>query len=196
MPADPKDRPDVPSDSPDHHARAPVPADSLDPDDDPGDPPRPSPVREHRPSDDPRRAVERIHALQDRLRSLRLLLGLLVLLGLASLVGAARSAPLDGLYLHIALWFAAQLAALAVIVFGLRWLRRRRFGALPSTRLRRTSDALLYLAAAVGGALALLGFVPVIVADAAAGVDWAIAAMGLLLLLAGLRAGVLHVVRP
>ena len=47
-----------------------------------------------------------------------------------------------------------------------------------------------------GGALALLGFVPVIFAGAASGVDLAIAGLGLLLLCAGLRAAFLYVLRP
>ena len=143
-------------------------------------------------------------ALRERLRQLRLSLALLVLLGLAALVGATHSAPRStgssaALIGHIALWLAAQLALIAALVLGLRWLRRRRFGALPSTRLRRPSDVLLHVGAGLGGALALLGFLPAITAGSAAGsttgLDWVIASTGLVLLAVAVRAAALHVTR-
>jgi type IV secretory pathway VirB2 component (pilin) len=139
-------------------------------------------------------------ALRERLRQLRLSLALLVLLGLAALLAASRSAPREAgsstaLLGHVAGWLAAQLAVIAAILLGLRWLRRRRFGALPSTRLRRPSDVLLHVGAGLGGALALLGFLPALAAGRAAGLDWAIASTGLVLLAVGLRAAALHVTR-
>lgn len=144
---------------------------------------------------DPHRALARLGALSDGLRSARLLLGLLVVIALASIVGAARTAAVDSLYLHIGGWFVGQCLVIVGACLGLAALRRRRFGARPSTRLRRPSDALLYVAATMGGTLALLGFVPAILAGTAAGTDLAIAALGAVLLIAGLRAAILHVLR-
>lgn len=138
----------------------------------------------------------RIAALNDGLHTLRLLIGLAVLLFISSLLGTITTAAPDTLYLHMVLWFCGQIAGIAVAIATLRWLRRRRFGALPCARVARPRDAILYIAASLGGALALLGFVPVIFAGAASGVDLAIAGLGLLLLCAGLRAAFLYVLRP
>ena len=145
---------------------------------------------------DPRDDLDRIAAWKQRLYAIRLLLAVVLLLAIASLIGATVTASLDALYLHIGLWFLGQLAAIALTLLGLRALRRRRFGALPSSRARLAGDVLLYIGACVGGLLALLGFVPGILAGTATGVDWAIAGLGLLLLGAGLRAAILYVLRP
>ena len=83
-----------------------------------------------------------------------------------------------------------------LVALGLGQLRRRRFGARPSSRLRRPSDAILYVAATVGGFLALLGFAPRLLAGGAEGIDACIAAIGGVLLIVGLRAALLHVLRP
>ena len=201
-PPAPRDTPPVPADSPLPPAprdTQPVPTDSPDPDEPPDEPApprrRPAPEPPEPPLDPAGHA-----RLRERIRGLRLLLGLLVLLGLAALLGASRSAARGTgssatLALHLALWLAAQLAAIALIVLGLRWLRRRRLGPLPSTRLRRPGDVLLHLDAGLGGAVALLGFGPAIAAGRATPLDWAIAATGLVLLALGLRAALLHVTR-
>lgn len=145
---------------------------------------------------DPRRTLRAIFGLRDGLRAFRLLLGLVVLLAIASLVGAGLTADRDALYLHLALWCAAQLALIAVTLLALRRLRARRFGPLPSPRIRDLGDVLLHVDAVLGGLLALLGFLPRILADHAAPLDWIILALGLTLLLAGLRGALLHVLRP
>lgn len=150
--------------------------------------------------DPPAPAQDRHGVLRERIRGLRMLLGLLILQGLAALLGATRSAPRGAgnsvtITLHLALWFTAQLALLALIVLGLRWLRRRRLGLQPSTRLRRRSDVLLHLNAGLGGAVALLGFGPAIASGQATPLAWAIATTGVLLLALGLRAALLHVTR-
>lgn len=145
---------------------------------------------------DPREDLGRIATLKQRLYTLRIGLAVLLLLAIASLIGATVTASLRSLYLHIGLWFLGQLAAIALTLLGLRALRRRRFGALPSSRARIAGDVLLYVGACEGGLLALLAFVPGILAGVAAGVDWAIAGLGLLLLGAGLRAAILYVLRP
>lgn len=198
----PKDSSPVPTDSPHQPSprdSSPVPTDSPDPDELPDEPApprrRPAPEPPAPPLDPARHAL-----LRERIRGLRLLLGLLVLLGLAALLGASRSAARGTgssaeLTLHLALWLAAQLAAIALIVLSLRWLRRRRLGPLPSTRLRRPGDVLLHLDAGLGGAVALLGFGPAIAAGRATPLDWAIAVTGVLLLALGLRAALLHVTR-
>lgn len=206
LPPAPKTTQPVPTDSPLPPApknTPPVPTDSPDPDELPDEPPdEPAPPRRRPAPEPPEPPLDPAgHArLRERIRGLRLLLGLLVLLGLAALLGASRSAARGTgssatLALHLALWLAAQLAAIALIVLGLRWLRRRRLGPLPSTRLRRPGDVLLHLDAGLGGAVALLGFGPAIAAGRATPLDWAIAATGLLLLALGLRAAVLHVTR-
>ncbi len=137
------------------------------------------------------------HAVvRDRLRSLRLVLGLVLLIGLSSMIGASATATPPTVHLHIALWFLGQCAAIAALVASLRLLRRRRFGALPSSRLPRTSDGLVYIAAAVGGALALTAFAPRITTGAASGLDWVIVGLGLVLFAAGLRGAALYLLRP
>lgn len=80
-------------------------------------------------------------------------------------------------------------------MLGLRWLRRRRLGLQPSTRLRRRSNVLLHLNAGLGGAVALLGFGPAIASGQATPLAWAIVTTGVLLLALGLRAALLHVTR-
>lgn len=155
------------------------------------------------PKDSPGKPVpEDSHAvLRERIRGLRMLLGLIILLGLAALLAAARSAPRgtgdrSDLAGHLALWLLAQVLLLVLIVQGLRWLRRRRLGPSPSTRLRRPSDVLLHLDAGLGGLVALLGFGPAVLTGHAGPLDLAIAATGLVLLTLGLRAALLHVTRP
>jgi uncharacterized membrane protein len=145
---------------------------------------------------DPRDDLARIAAWKSRLYAIRLLLAVLMLLAIAALIGATVTADLDSLYLHIALWFLGQLAVIALTLFGLRALRRRRFGNAPASHARLAGDVLLYIGACVGGLLALLAFVPRILGGTASGVDWAITGLGLLLLGAGLRAAILYVIRP
>lgn len=145
---------------------------------------------------DPRDQLATIAAWKQRMHATRLLLAVLVLLALTSLGGATMTASLRSLYLHMALWFLGQLAAIVAALLGLRALRRRRHGEAPSRLVRHLSDVLLYIGASVGGLLALLGFVPRILATTADGVDWAIAGLGLVLLGAGLRAAILYVLRP
>jgi len=145
---------------------------------------------------DPRDDLDRIAAWQRRLYAIRLLLAVVMLLAIAALIGATMTASLGSLYLHIAMWSFGQIAAIALTLLGLRALRRRRFGATPSSRARLAGDVLLSIGACVGGLLALLGFVPRILGATASGIDWAIAGLGLLLLGAGLRAAILYVVRP
>jgi hypothetical protein len=188
------DRGSAPSPVPQDSQPSPVPEDS--PDLEHSAPRRRPPVAEASPAPDPA-AIDRF---RERIRGLRMLLGLLVLLGLAAMQAATRSAPRGtgerGLLLaHLGLWLAVQLAAIALLVLGLRWLRRRRFGARPSTRLRRPSDVLLHLDAGLGGAVALIGFGPAILGPNPSPLDWLIAAAGVLLLAVGLRAAVLHVTR-
>jgi 4-amino-4-deoxy-L-arabinose transferase-like glycosyltransferase len=139
--------------------------------------------------------LARVLRVREVLRVTRIGLGLVVILGISALLAATATAPLDRLYVGIAAWFFGQVAAIAAVLAGLRAIRRRRFGAAPSSRLRRPSDVMLYVAAAAGGALALAGFAPPIAAGAATGVDVAIAAIGLALALAGLRAAGLYVLR-
>jgi len=145
---------------------------------------------------DPRDDLARIAAWKQRMYAIRLLLAVVLLLAMASWIGATVTAGLRSLYLHIGLWFFGQIAAIALTLLGLRALRRRRHGAAPSSRVRLAGDVLLDIGAFVGGLLALLGFVPRILASTATGVDWAIAGLGLVLLGAGLRAAILYVVRP
>lgn len=144
---------------------------------------------------DPHDQLARIAAWKRRLHATRLLLALLVLLALSSLIGATVTASLRALYLHIALWFFGQLVAILGVLLGLRALRRRRHGAAPSPLVRHLGDVLLYIGA-LGGLLALLGFVPRLLGPAAEAVDWVIAGLGLVLLAAGLRAAILYVLRP
>ena len=134
--------------------------------------------------------------VRDRLRGLRLLLGLVLLLGISSLIGAKATALPQTIQLHIALWFFGQCAVIVGAVALLRLLRRRRFGALPSSRLPRASDGLVYIAATVGGALALTAFAPRLTTGAAAGHDWLIVGLGLVLLASGLRGAALYLLRP
>lgn len=145
---------------------------------------------------DPHDDLDRIAAWKQRLYAIRLLLAVVMLLAIAALIGATVTASVNTLYLHIALWFFGQVAAITLTLLGLRALRRRRFGATPSSRARLAGDVLLYVGACAGGLLALLGFVPRILDATASGIDWAIAGLGLLLLGAGLRAAILYVVRP
>jgi hypothetical protein len=145
---------------------------------------------------DPRAQLARIAAWKQRMHATRLLLAVLVLLALSSLGGATLTASLRSLYLHMGLWFFGQVGAIVAALLGLRALRRRRHGLAPSGLVRHVSDVLLHVGAAVGGLLALLGFVPRILTGPAEAVDWAIAALGLLLLGAGLRAAILYVLRP
>ena len=133
--------------------------------------------------------------MRDRLRSLRLILGLSLLLGLAAMIGASKTATPAVIRTHIALWFLAQCSLVVGAVYLLRLLRRLRFGALPSSRLRRTSDGLVHVAATAGGALALLAFAPRVVSGAATGLDWLVVVTGLVLFIVGVRAAVLHVAR-
>ena len=142
------------------------------------------------------RSPARHDVVRDRLRSLRLILGLSLLLGLASMIGASTTATPAVIRTHIALWFLAQVSVIVGAVYLLRLIRRLRFGELPSSRVRRTSDGLVYIAAAVGGALALLAFAPRVLAGAATAIDWLVVAIGLVLFVAGMRAAVLHVLRP
>lgn len=181
----------VPTDS----SHPPVPEDSPD---DLADsaPRRRPPVLADSPAPD----LAAVDRFRERIRGLRMLLGLLVLLGLAAMQAATRSAPRGTgergtLVAHLGLWLAVQLIVITILVFGLRWLRHRRFGARPSTRLRRPSDVLLHLDAGLGGAVALLGFGPAILRPGPAPLAWLIAAAGVVLLAVGLRAAVLHVAR-
>ncbi len=144
-------------------------------------------------SKDPQRALRRIFRVRDGLRALRMLLGLLVLLFIASLVGASSTADPSSLYLHMTLWALAQLVLIALSLFVLRALRARRFGAVPSTRIRDAADVLLHIDATLGGLVALLGFGPQLALGGAPGIDWLIAGIGLVLLLAGLRGAVMYV---
>ncbi len=145
---------------------------------------------------DPRDELATIARWKRRLYAIRLLLAVVLLLAIASLIGATTTAGLRSLYLHIALWFFGQIAVIVATLLGLRALRRRRFGAATSSGARLAGDVLLYIGSCVGGLLALLGFLPMILAGTAEGVDWAIAGLGLLLLGAGLRAAILYVLRP
>ena len=138
----------------------------------------------------PRHAVVR-----DRLRSLRLVLGLFLLLGLSSMIGASRTATPTQVQLHTGLWFALQCVMIAGSVAALRWLRRRRFEQ-PSSHVPRTSDGLVYVAATVGGLLALAAFTPRVFTGAGAALDWLIVVIGLVLLIAGLRGAALYLLRP
>jgi len=178
--------------------RAPGPDDTPVPEDSPRPRPAASAVTASHlaPPRDGRPDLERIARVREHLRALRMLLGLTVLLLIGALVGATATAPLRSLYLHMGLWLAGQCAAIVGVVAALRWLRRRRFGARPCARVARPSDAILYIGACLGGALALLGFLPEILGGAATGVAWAIAGLGLALLVAGLRAALLYVLRP
>jgi len=145
---------------------------------------------------DPKARPVATHArVRDRLRSLRLVLGLVLLIGLSALIGASATATPRTVHLHVGLWFFGQCATIAGAVASLRLLRRRRFGALPSTRLPRTSDGLVYIAATVGGALALTAFAPRLIGTAS-GLDWIIVGLGLVLLAAGLRGAALYLLRP
>ena len=145
---------------------------------------------------DPHDDLDRIAAWKQRLYAIRLLLAVAMLLAIAALIGATVTASVNTLYLHIALWFFGQVAAITLTLLGLRALRRRRFGASPSSRTRRAGDVLLYVGSFVGGLLALLAFAPAILAGVATGIDWAIAGLGLLLLAASLRSAILYVLRP
>ncbi|MBA3545946.1 MAG: hypothetical protein H0T76_05660 [Nannocystis sp.] len=147
-------------------------------------------------SRDPRDQLAAIERWKRRLYATRLLLAVLLLLAIASLVGATTTAGPRSLYPHLALWFFGQIAVIAATLLGLRALRRRRFGLVTGSRARPAGDVLLYIGSCVGGLLALLGFAPRILAGTAQGVDWAIAGLGLLLLGAGLRAAILYVLRP
>jgi hypothetical protein len=147
-------------------------------------------------SSDPRRTLRAIFTLRDGLRAFRLLLGLVVLLFISSLVGAGLTADLRSLYLHMALWCIGQCTVVALCVLALRRLRTHRFGALPSPRIRDTGDVLLHVDAVLGGLLALLGFLPRILAARPEPLDWIIVALGVALLIAGLRGALLHVLRP
>ena len=144
---------------------------------------------------DPRRSLRRVFAVRDGLRVLRMSLGLLVLLAVASLLGASLTADADSLPLHIGLWAAGQVTAIVLVLLALRRLRARRFSE-PSTRMRDPADALLHIDALLGGLVALLGFGPRVAADPAPSIDWAILGLGLLLLVAGLRGALLYVRRP
>jgi len=141
------------------------------------------------------RPVARHAVVRDRLRSLRIVLGLFLLLGLSSMIGASRTASPSQVQLHMGLWFAAQCAAIAASVAALRWLRRRRFDR-PSSTIPRTSDGLVYIAATVGGALALAAFSPRVFLGPGAALDWLIVVIGLVLLVAGLRGAALYLLRP
>lgn len=142
---------------------------------------------------DPHEQLQKVQRVRELLRSTRVVLGLIVLLGLSSLA-MASGGPLAGLYGRIFLWFFGQVAAIAAAVALLRALRRRRFGSTSSTRMRAPSDALLAIAAMVGGVIALVGFVPVV--GAGRGIDVAIVAIGTLLAAGGLRAAGLYLLRP
>lgn len=139
--------------------------------------------------------VGKVLRVREVLRITRVVLGLVLLLGISSLAAASRTAAADGLNRGIALWYVGQVAAIGVVVLGLRGLRRLRFGAAPSSSVRATSDGLLAIAACVGGAIALAGFAPGIAAGTARGVDVAIVAIGAVLALAGLRVAALYVLR-
>lgn len=140
--------------------------------------------------------LRRLARVQEIIRCTRVGLGLLVLLALGSLIGAASTAaPATNLYGAIALWFLAQAGLLAAAVLGLRALRRRRFGRSPSPLVRAPSDALLYVAACAGGALALAAFGPALVAGPASITAIACVGFGVILLLGGLRGALLYVLR-
>ena len=148
------------------------------------------------PKDRPSTAVRPRHeVVRDRLRSLRLLLGLVLLLGLAAMIGASKTASPAVIRTHIALWFVAQAGVIVGGVYLLRLVRRLRFGALPSTRLRRTSDGLVHVAATVGGTLALVAFAPRVLAGVATGIERVVVVIGLVLFIAGMRAAVLYIAR-
>jgi hypothetical protein len=119
-------------------------------------------------------------------------LALAVLLGISSLILSARTAGPAHVRLALAGWMLAQAVALYALVRGLRAVRQARHGAAPSSVLRRREDGLLYLASGVGGALALAVFAPT---AAVRGIDLAIALIGLVLLLAAVRAALLYTLR-
>lgn len=144
------------------------------------------------PKDSP---VARHAVVRDRLRSLRIVLGLVLLLGLSSMLGASRTATPSQVQLHIGVWFGVQCLVIAGSVAALRWLRRRRFDR-PSSYMPRTSDGLVYIAATVGGALALAAFSQRVLMGAGAALDWLIVVIGLVLLIAGLRGAALYLLRP
>lgn len=145
--------------------------------------------------DDSEARLQSVQRVREALRSTRMALGLVVLLGLSSLFAAAATCRPEQMYAGIAAWLFGQVVVLAVAVAGLRGLRRRRFGARPSPRIRRTSDALLHVAATAGGLLALAVFVPNVIEGRADAGTIAAACLGTALLVSGLRTAWLYALR-
>jgi hypothetical protein len=143
---------------------------------------------------DAEQQLAKIQRVREVLRCTRVVLGLVVLLGLSSLY-LASAGPIAGMYARIFLWLAIQALAIAGVVFILRAIRRRRFGAAPSARIRKPSDALLAVAATVGGTIALVGFTPDLLAGSGRAIDLAIVGIGALLAAGGLRIAGLYVLR-
>lgn len=133
--------------------------------------------------------LQRIAHVREVLRCMRLILGLIVVLGISALYAATRTVSPTHVYAGIAAWFFGQAAILALVILGLRALRRRRFGTTTSSRIHGTSDALLYAAAGAGGALALTMFAGDVVAGPLA---LATAVLGVVLLTGGLRGAWLY----
>ena len=145
---------------------------------------------------DPRDDLAAIERWKRLLYAVRLGIAVVLLLAIGALVGGITTGDAHTMYLHIALWFVGQSAVIAAVLLGLRALRRRRHGAVPSGHVRLAGDVLLYVGSCVGGLLALLALVPRILAGTAEGVEWLIAGLGLALLVAGLRVAILYVLRP
>lgn len=138
--------------------------------------------------------LQKIQRVREVLRGTRMVLGLIVVLGLSSL-GLATNTAQGRLYAGIAGWFFGQLAILALAAAGLRLLRRRRFGARPSTRVPRTSDALLHVASVAGGLLALLLCGYTAMGGRVDAITIGAGVLGLALLISGLRMAALYVLR-
>lgn len=136
--------------------------------------------------------LQRIQRVREVLRCTRLILGLTVVLGISALYAATRTVSPAYTYAGIAAWFFGQVAVLALTLVGLRALRRRRFGTTTSSRIRGTSDALLYAAAGAGGSLALTMFASDVVAGPLA---LGVAVLGVVLLTGGLRGAWLYAFR-
>lgn len=139
--------------------------------------------------------LQKIRRVREVLRGTRMVLGLIVVLGLSSLGIATNTATPDRLYAAIAGWFFGQVVLLALAAAGLRALRRRRFGARPSTRVPRTSDALLHVASVAGGLLALLLCGHTAAGGGVDAVTIGAGVLGLALLISGLRMAALYVLR-
>lgn len=130
-----------------------------------------------------------------RFVAIRLALMLAILMAIVALIAAARTFPPLHIVRGIVAWLFGQALVYAGLVLGLRALRRRRFGTAASARMDGLDDVLLHLGGGVGGAFALLLYVPEIAAGAADGVGWLLAGLGAVLLLFAARGALLYVLR-